>query len=133
MRVDEVILPALQLHPGGGGVRVDPQRFMQLLPVAPPLDRLHHDVFCGHKGQLLHHPALYHLVIHHQTGGDVHINVQNGVHRQEGLGHGDSLVGGVVQGALNHWVPAVRPGFRLSQITYRARAQMRSERMGLRL
>ena len=33
----------------------------------------------------------------------------------------------------NHWVPAVRPGFKLSQITYRARAQMRSERMGLRL
>ena len=32
-----------------------------------------------------------------------------------------------------HWVPAVRAGFKLSTITYRARELMRSLRMGLRL
>ena len=33
----------------------------------------------------------------------------------------------------NHWVPAVKLGLSTSTIRYRARAQMRSQRMGLRL
>ena len=73
---------------------------MELLPVAAPDHRVHHDVLAGHEGQLLQHVLLNDLGVDHQAGGHVAVDVQDGVHRQEGLGDGDALVGGVVQGAL---------------------------------
>ena len=40
------------------------------------------------------------LAMHHQAGRHVLIDVQNGVHSQKCLGDGQTLVGGIVQGAL---------------------------------
>ena len=76
------------------------QTLVQLLPVAALFHGLHHDVLAGHEGQLGHHAAAHHLGIHHQTVADVQQNVQNGIGRQEALGHGHALVGGVIQRAL---------------------------------
>jgi len=73
---------------------------MQLLPVAAPLDGVHHDVLAGHEGQFLHDVLLDDLFVHHQARGDILINFQNGVHSQERFGDGQTLVSGVVQGAL---------------------------------
>ena len=77
-----------------------PQLLVQFLPVAALLHRIHHDVFCGHEGQLIHHPGTDHLVVHHKAVAHVHHNVQDSVHPQEGFCHGDPLVGRVIQGAL---------------------------------
>ena len=73
---------------------------MELLAVAAPLHRIHHDVLAGHEGQLLQNVALNDLGMDHQTGGHVQVDVQDGVHSQEGLWHRQALVGGIIQGAL---------------------------------
>ena len=73
---------------------------MELLPVAAPLHSVHQDVLTGHEGQLLPHVALDHLLMDHQSSGHVGIDAQNGIHRQESLGHGQTLVGRVVQSTL---------------------------------
>ena len=73
---------------------------VQGLAVPAALDGIHEDVFRGHEGQLLHDVLFDDLLVDDQVGGHVLIEVQNGVHGQEGLGDGDALVGGVVQGAL---------------------------------
>ena len=73
---------------------------MEGLAVAAGLHRVHEDVLAGHEGQLLHNVLLDDLLVDHQARGHVFIEVQDGIHRQEGLADGDALVGRVVQGAL---------------------------------
>ena len=73
---------------------------MQLLPVAAPLDTLHHQVFGGHKGQIFPDGTVYDLLVDVETVGDVLGQSQHGIGTQEALRQGNPPVGGVVQSPL---------------------------------
>ena len=73
---------------------------MELLPVSAPLHGVHHNIFTGHKRQFLQHVLLNHLGMDYQSRGHVGPDIQNGIHRQKGLGDTETLVGRVVQGSL---------------------------------
>ncbi len=73
---------------------------MQLLPVTAAFDGFHHHILGRHKGQLVHHPAMDNLLIHHHTGRHIAVNIEDGIHRQKGLRHRNALIGAIVQRAL---------------------------------
>ena len=95
------IVHAVPLLDAAGGLhRMDADALVQLLPVAAPLDAVHHDVFSGHKGQLPPQVAVDDGGVHHQPVHHVDDEGKEGVHCEEAFRHADPLVGGVVQGAL---------------------------------
>ena len=51
--VEQIVLPALELHDGGGRLGVAADGLVQLLPVAAQGDGVHEDVLRRHEGQLL--------------------------------------------------------------------------------
>ena len=75
-------------------------QLMQLLAVAAAFDALHQKVFRGNEGEILPDTALDDLLIHAETGTDVVCQMQNRIRAEEGLRHGETAVGRVIQGAL---------------------------------
>ena len=73
---------------------------MEFLTVSAGLHRIHHDILRSHERQLAHEPFLNDPGIDHQAVHHVHVQIQNTVHGQKCLGHADTLVGGIIQGAL---------------------------------
>ena len=73
---------------------------MDLLPVAAPLDRFHHQIFRSDKGQVLPDGLFHDFFIDVQAVGNILRQAQNGIGAEESLGHGDPAVGRIVQGPL---------------------------------
>ena len=76
------------------------QAFVQFLTVSALFHGFHHDVLGCHKGQLFHHTAAYHFVVHHKARADIDINIQDRIHGKEGFRYRDALIGRVVERAL---------------------------------
>ena len=123
--------PSSFTHAGGQGGVADARGGPAGLP--PAFTALHEDVLRGHEGELLLDVLGDDLFVDHQVGGHVLIEVQDGIHRQKASDTEIRLLAESSRVRSNHWTEAVIAGFRLSAMTYRARAQIRSDRMGLRL
>ena len=74
---------------------------MELLAVAAPLHRLHHQVLRGHEGQVLPQRPVHHRLVDAQPCRHVLAQPQHRVGAQKALRHGDAPVGGVVQRPLH--------------------------------
>ena len=84
---------------------------MELLAVSPSFHRIHHDILRGHKGELFLDVAVDDLLMDHQSGTHILINIEDGIDREECLGHRDTLVSGIIQRPLkplrsgcNRWI-----------------------------
>ena len=78
-----------------------PDLLVQLLAVAAPLHRLHHDVFRGQEGQIFPDGPVHDLLVDVQPVGHVLAQPQHRVGTEEALRQGDAAVGGVVQRPLH--------------------------------
>ena len=58
---------------------------MELLAVSPPFHRIHHDILRGHKGELFLDVAVDDLLMDHQSGTHILINIEDGIDREECL------------------------------------------------
>ena len=70
---------------------------MKFLSVSTLLGTVHYYVFRSHKRQFLVQMFFDDKRINRTAGNHIHIKRENPVHRQESLGHADSLVGRIVQ------------------------------------
>ena len=66
---------------------------MELLPVSPPLYRLHHQIFRGDEGQVLLYRFLNHSFIDMEPVCYILGQTQDSVSAQEALGQGNAPVG----------------------------------------
>ena len=98
--VQQVVFAALLLDDLGRFHGMHADLLVKLLAVRPALDRVHHDVLGGHKGQLAQQVLLDHLGVHHKTVGHVAVQVQDAVDRQKRFGNAQSLVRGIIERTL---------------------------------
>ena len=115
--------PPSSLTTLAGRDRVLPQLFVKLLPVAAFFDRLHHDVFGCHKGQLLHDPLGDHLGVDHQAVADVEQMFRMASTARKPSATEMRLLAQSSKVRSNHWVAEVKAGFKLSTITIAGEAK----------
>ena len=130
-QVDQIILFPFELDVLARFHGKDADLFMQFLPVSARLDTFHHDVLRRHEGKFRRDMFCDDLVIDDEIVRDIHIDIENGVHRKECLCIDDPAVGRIVERTLEPLRGTAL--FIGSESMYRASDPMRSQRMGLRL
>ena len=83
---------------------MDSDPLMKFLAISTFHNRIHEDVFVIIKAALCD-MSFYNFRIYYHVSGNVQINIQDGVHRQECFGNADSFVGGIVQRPFQTIVP----------------------------
>ena len=98
--VNHIVLQTLLLDALACSHGVLADALVQVLTVAAALYGVHHDVLGCHERQLVHNVRLDDLRVNDQTGNDVDHDVEDCVNGKECLRHGNALVRGVVERAL---------------------------------
>ena len=73
---------------------------MQLLTVSALLHGVHHDIFRSHKRKLASEALLDDFLVDHETVRNIQAQIKDAVDCEEALGNRNTLVCGVIEGAL---------------------------------